>query len=232
MAPTRQFSIPPVVCFTGWHNSGKTTLASQVVTALTSRGYRIAVIKSTKETGLTPDPPNTDTARYKRAGADSVALLAPDQFILRTGPLHTNLLSLARRYFHDMDLVIAEGFKQADGVDKIEVRYNNDSSLLRDRVPGVVAVASNYPLTDGFVFRLDQVTELTDFIIARFLTGAKPEAEWVHVKVDGRTISLPEILQDQLTALLCPLLDSVPPSKKAATVELSMRCAPPSEQSP
>lgn len=232
MTPSKQFSIPPVVCFTGWHNSGKTTLASQVVTALVSRGYRVAVIKATKETGLTPDPPATDTARYKRAGADSVVLLAPDQLIVRTDPPRIDLLSLAHAYCRDMDLVIAEGFKQADGVDKIEVRYNKDAPLLRGQVPGVVAVAANHPLTDGLVFRLDQVTEITDFLIARFLAGPEPETEWVYATVNGRSIPLPQALQGQLAALLRPVLDSLPPSGKVATVELSLCCVPSSEQTP
>jgi molybdopterin-guanine dinucleotide biosynthesis adapter protein len=232
MTPSKQFPIPPVVCFTGWHNSGKTTLASQVVTALVSRGYKIGVIKATKETGLTPDPPATDTARYKRAGADSVLLLAPDQLIVRTDPPCIDLLSLAHLYCRDMDLVIAEGFKQADGVDKIEVRFNEEASLLRGRVPGVVAVAANHPLSDGLVFRLDQVTEITDFIVARFLAAPEPEADWIHATVNGRSIPLPQALQDQLTALLRPVLDSHPPSEKAATLELSLRRVPPSEQTP
>ncbi|MBM9535584.1 molybdopterin-guanine dinucleotide biosynthesis protein B [Desulfobulbus alkaliphilus] len=232
MAPKTQFSIPPVVCFTGWHNSGKTTLASQVVTALTSRGYRVAVIKSTKETGLTPDPPATDTARYARAGADSVALLAPDQLILRSGPRGSDLPSLAYRYFRDMDLVIAEGFKQADGVDKIEVRHNEDAPLLRGQVPGIVAVAANHALTDGLVFRLDQVTAITDFLVARFLAGPESGAQWVHAVANGRPIPLPKTLQEQLTALLRPCLDSLAPTGETATLELTLRSAPQDKRIP
>src|SRR5665647_1729786 len=70
-------SMPPVISFIGWHNSGKTTLTSQVVAQLKDRGYTVAVIKSTKETGIEIDQPQTDTAAYRKVGADSVALLAP-----------------------------------------------------------------------------------------------------------------------------------------------------------
>ena len=59
IAQTNEHHMPPVVCFTGWHNSGKTTLATQVVARLKARGYTVAVIKSTKETGLEPESPES-----------------------------------------------------------------------------------------------------------------------------------------------------------------------------
>ena len=120
--------MPFVLCFIGWHNSGKTTLVSRVVGLLKARGLQVAVIKSTKERGLVAEPPQADTAIHRRAGADAVALVAPDQFLLRTAPPAKDLLALVHRYFSAMDIVLAEGFKQAEGVDKIEVR--------RDAAPG------------------------------------------------------------------------------------------------
>ncbi|MGE4560321.1 MAG: molybdopterin-guanine dinucleotide biosynthesis protein B, partial [Desulfobulbus sp.] len=62
-------SMPPIVSFIGWHNSGKTTLCRQVVAHLKARGYLVAVIKSTKETGIAVDQPGTDTALYRKSGA-------------------------------------------------------------------------------------------------------------------------------------------------------------------
>lgn len=74
--------MPPIITFIGWHDSGKTTLASQVVRLLKECGYSVAVIKSTKDTGLLPNQEGTDTGAYTQAGADAVMLVAPDQFVL------------------------------------------------------------------------------------------------------------------------------------------------------
>ncbi len=157
----------PLITFIGWHNSGKTTIVSQVVNHLTQRGYRVAVIKSTKETGIVFDPPDTDTARHRQAGATTVMLVAPDQMTLRTENPHAPFRELAARYCADADIVIGEGFKNAEGVHKIEVRREEDQSLLRDQVSGVIALVSDLDYADmpGCArFRLDQIKELSAFI--------------------------------------------------------------------
>ena len=169
--------MPPVISFIGWHNSGKTTLARQVVAHLKEMGYTVAVIKSTKESGIVFDQPHTDTALYKAAGADSVALLAPDQLIVQSKPPGLDLLALAQRLFPEADIVIAEGFKHAADIPKIEVRRDSEAPLLREQVAGVIAVATDLPLADGLRFRLDQSREIADLIAARFLAApTQPES--------------------------------------------------------
>lgn len=162
--------MPPLIAFIGWHDSGKTTLARQVLTHLRDRGYVVAVIKSTKERGIACDRPGSDTARYREAGADGVALLAPDRLIVQSEPPACDLPVLAERLFPEADIVLAEGFKHAD-VPKIEVRRDSTAPLLRDQVPGVIAVAAEPPLDGEPCFRLDQSREIAALIEARLLGG-------------------------------------------------------------
>ncbi len=213
----------PVISFIGWHNSGKTTLASQVVAHLKAKGYKVAVIKSTKERGLAVEAPQTDTAVYRRVGADRVALSAPDQLLIRSNPPALDLRSLAHRFFFEMDLVIAEGFKHAAQVDKIEVRRDPDSPLLRDQVAGVVAVVTDLPLTGGMVFRLDQSRELADYVETRLLAGCNAPAARIALTVDGRSVALPESLRRQLTETLLTLLNPVQPAGQEGTMELRIQ---------
>jgi molybdopterin-guanine dinucleotide biosynthesis protein B len=166
--------MPPVISFIGWHNSGKTTLARQVVAHLKGKGYIVAVIKSTKDTGILFDQPHTDTALYKAAGADSVALWAPDQLIVQSKPPGLDLLALTQRLFPEADIVIAEGFKHAADIPKIEVRRNSEAPLLRELVGGVIAVATDLELAGGLRFRLDQSREIADLIAKRFLAAPTP----------------------------------------------------------
>lgn len=222
--------MPPVVTFIGWHNSGKTTLASQVVARLKERGYTVAVIKSTKEKGIEIEQPGTDTAIYRRFGADSVALLAPDQLIIRDKPPAMSLSSLAHRYFAERDIVIAEGFKYAAQVAKIEVKRDQDAPWLRDQVEGVIAMATDLAPAGDMVFGLDQSREIADFIETRFLHCPKITAQ-VVLTVNGKSFALPESIPDQLAAAVQALLAPLQPSLPQGTRELTVRFCPPPETS-
>ncbi len=160
-----------VVSFVGWHNSGKTTLITQVVAWLKEYGYRVAVIKSTKERGIAFDAPGTDTARHRQAGADMVLLVAPDQMVLTSGRTDKSLVELARCYCADVDIVIGEGFKGAAGVPKIEVRREAEQPLLYKQVTGVVALATDCAVPEDCglpLFRLDQGREVAAYIEGYF----------------------------------------------------------------
>ncbi len=161
--------MPPIVSFIGYHDSGKTTLASQVVAHLKRRGYRLAVIKSTKETGLEFDEPDTDTHIHRQAGADAVTLVAPDQVVMFADPSPLELVDLAERFYPDMDIVIAEGFKDARDIAKIEVCSGSGPRLL-NRVQGVIAqvddISGNREVR---VFDRNRSSQIADFIEKRFL---------------------------------------------------------------
>lgn len=156
-----------IITFIGWHNSGKTTLVTKVVAHLKQRGYRLAVIKSTKDQGIIFEAAGTDTARHRQAGADTVLLVAPDQMTMVTANKGKSLVELAHCFCSDVDLVIGEGFKEAEGVPKIEVRRQDDQPLLREQVSGVIAVATDLVIPEApncALFGLDQGREIGDFI--------------------------------------------------------------------
>ncbi|NOX79592.1 MAG: molybdopterin-guanine dinucleotide biosynthesis protein B [Deltaproteobacteria bacterium] len=166
----------PIVAFIGWHNSGKTTLAVRVVKHLKEHGYLVAVIKSSKETGITFDHVDTDTARYRRAGADAVTFIAPDQMVMMTAAPVMSLVNLVQRFFSHVDIVIAEGFKDEPHIAKIEVTRAADD-LLRDRVNGVIALATDRTMNGDNVFRLEQSREIANFIEKRFLENSADRKE-------------------------------------------------------
>ena len=162
--------MPPVVSFIGWHNSGKTTLTRHVVALLKSRGVLVAVIKSTKETGILVDQPGTDTALYKEAGADALALCAPDQLIIQRKPIALELAQLGPMLFPDVDIIIAEGFKHATNVPKIEVRRDLNAPWLHQQVSGVFAVASDDHAAHGLLhFTLNDAEDIATYIETTFL---------------------------------------------------------------
>jgi len=187
-----------IVTFIGWHNSGKTTLASGVVTELKKRGYRVAVIKSSNDSGICFDTPGTDTFKHMDAGADGVLLVAPDQMVLQTRRSDLSLRTLAHRYFPDVDIVIGEGFKTERKTAKIEVCRDNDRQLRHD-VHGVIAVATNLDTVAGdYVFRLDEASEIASFIEKRFLLHGRGRAEAASLLLNGNKIPIKRYIQEAL----------------------------------
>ncbi len=86
----------PVCAFSGWADSGKTTVLERLIPALCRRGVRIAVIKHCHHAPEAGD--GTDTARLSAAGA------------VCARPVREDTPGLSR--ITDVDLILAEGFKQ------------------------------------------------------------------------------------------------------------------------
>ncbi len=212
----------PIITFIGWHDSGKTTLASQVVRHLKARGYTVAVIKSTKETGLLLDQAGTDTYAYRQAGADGVTLLAPDQMVMTTANPGKKLTMLAHRYFPEVDIVVGEGFKNARQVPKIEV-HRGDSPLLRDQVSGVIAIASDHPLPGDCLFRLDESSEIADFIEKRFLLKEKGTKEQAILLVNGNQVPMKPFVQEILASTVAGFVSSLKAVGPIREIELRIR---------
>lgn len=213
----------PIVTFVGWHDSGKTTLASQVVSHLKAAGYRVAVIKSSKEPGIAFDSPGTDTAKHRMAGADSVMFIGPDKMVLQAGNDNLPLVALSYRYFSDVDIVIGEGFKDARRVPKIEVLRDRER-MLRNKVHGIIAVATDLEDVDGEnVFRLDESEAIAHFIERRFLLEQRNKQERAVLFVNGRKMPLKNFVQEVLASTVHGFVGSLKFTDQIEEIELRIR---------
>jgi molybdopterin-guanine dinucleotide biosynthesis protein B len=159
---------PPVFGIAGWKNSGKTTLASRLVSELTRRGYAVTAVKHAHES-FDIDHPGRDSYRLREAGARRVIVSSPKRWAL----IH-ELGDSPEMSFKDIaseagtcDLILVEGFKH-ESFPKIELR--RDGSASRQPLTGVleiVAVASDRPgeETESLpIFHLDDTRGISDFI--------------------------------------------------------------------
>lgn len=211
----------PILTFIGWHNSGKTTVIREVVRILRDRGYKIAVIKSTKHRGLNLDSPGSDSYLYGKDGIESVALICPDDLILFQENTGEDLKYLAFRLFPDVDLVIGEGLKHASGIPKIEVtRADESKEPLRESVSNVMAVVSDYEVSFDKVFKINQVTELTDFIENSFLNDKKND---VCLFLDGREISLNNFVRNSLKGIIFGFINCLKFTRGAQKLEIRIK---------
>lgn len=159
----------PVVSVIGHSGSGKTTLLEKLIEELKRRGYRLAVIKHHHHAGLQFDKPGKDTWRFAQAGADHVVLAGPNEVAhLYTFSQEPTLDQLASS-IQDVDLILTEGYKDAEG-HKIEISRGQTTPTLISDPSQLVAIASDQPLDlDVPQFALNEVIRLADFIQTRFL---------------------------------------------------------------
>ncbi len=112
-----------MIAIAGRADTGKTTLIEKLVPELKKRGYRVGTVKHATH-GLAYDPEGKDSRRHMDAGADTVIVDAPEKLILfKSVPLESDVdraLAGLQPYFHDMDIVLAEGYKRSR-LPKIEV---------------------------------------------------------------------------------------------------------------
>ncbi|NHJ14346.1 MAG: molybdopterin-guanine dinucleotide biosynthesis protein B [Candidatus Thorarchaeota archaeon] len=97
-----------VFAVSGYSGTGKTTLVESLVRELTTRGYSVATVKSTKEE--VADTEGSDTWRHHKAGAAATVLLSPHAVVTRRfSPLR--LEDVIQEW--DYDFVLVEGMKDA-----------------------------------------------------------------------------------------------------------------------
>jgi len=100
-----------IICVVGEKNSGKTEVACQLVQALQKRGFTVAALKhSISEPKF--EPPATDTARLKAAGASPVAFLSHSNCFISLPPKDPKDLLQALSVL--ADFVVVEGLRESD----------------------------------------------------------------------------------------------------------------------
>jgi molybdopterin-guanine dinucleotide biosynthesis protein B len=211
----------PILTFIGWHDSGKTTIIREIVKRLHHKGYKIAVIKSSKHRELNLDSPGSDSYLYRDDGIESVAILCPGNLILFQDNHGEDLKSLALRLFPDADMVIGEGFKHISEIPKIEVtRSGVSKEPLHGPINNVIAVVSDYEVSFDKVFKINQYTKLADFIENNFLKAEKKE---INLTINGREIPLNKFVCDSLKGIILGFINCLKFTHNAQKVDIRIR---------
>ena len=161
-----------MVTFVGRSGSGKTTLLVQVIAELTRRGYRVATIKHHSHSDFQVDQPGKDSWRHVQAGSRHAIIAAPGKMAsVRILDRELSLEEIAAG-ISGVDLILVEGYKQAE-VPTVEVVRAANSPDLVGRPAYRIAVVTDMDLeVDVPRYSLDDVDGVADLIEARFLKGA------------------------------------------------------------
>ena len=161
----------PIVAFVGSSGAGKTTLLKNLISILKKRGHRVGAIKHTHHE-FEIDKPGKDSYEMKAAGAESVCILSSTKLALvRDLTKEVSLEEIAEKFFSEVDIVLAEGFKEYSVPHIAVVRPEN-------QVPNVaqlIAVVSDIARTklkidrEIVLFGFDEVSELAEVLEKNFL---------------------------------------------------------------
>ena len=160
----------PIISIVGKSGSGKTTLIERLVPELIARGYRIGTIKHGPH-DFEIDHEGKDSWRHKHAGADTVVISSAKKVaMVKDVQTEETLDSLASKYFQEVDIILAEGYKR-ENMPKIEVfRSQAHSKPLCKRDDRLVAVVSDTSLDlEVPRFELDDIKGIADLVEERFL---------------------------------------------------------------
>jgi len=161
---------PKIFGIAGWKNSGKTGLATRLVTELTARGYKVSTIKHAHH-DFDIDKIGADSWRHREAGAHEVTIVSGTRYAimheLRGAPEPSLEEILAR--LAPCDIVLIEGYKR-EPVPKIEARRSEAANRtpLAPTDPHIRAIAADHVVDDAIipVFVLDDTLAISDFILS------------------------------------------------------------------
>jgi len=182
----------PIVSIIGIANSGKTTLIEKLITALNTKGYRVATIKNTPN-GTTFDDAGKDSQRHIAAGSEATIVHTPGKlFMVKPVSEDASIDEIAMLFGDDYDIVLTEGFKNGSAP-KIEVHRKEVGPPLED-IKKLIAIATNEELdTATRQFSLEDVQSIADFLEEGFI---KPQQERLSMFVNNTPISLSTFPRD------------------------------------
>ena len=139
---------PAVLLVTGAHESGKTTVAVQLIEALAKEGLKVGSLKHTDHEYET-DVEGKDSQRHKAAGANPAVLVAGRRSAVHAATREKQALSAFLEGdfgLRSRDVVVVEGFRGEAAFPKIEVcRAATGRAPLCETDPSVVAVVADFP---------------------------------------------------------------------------------------
>lgn len=161
----------PIFCFSGWKDSGKTSLMESVIQCLARRGYRVAAIKHAHH-DFDIDKPGKDSYRHRQAGARQVIVSSARRWALMSENeegREQDLFVLAGR-LAPADIILAEGYKEVPYPKLQVLRAGSGAGTDLLQSPHLVAIATDIPAedleTELPLLPLDDPEAVSDFIVA------------------------------------------------------------------
>jgi len=214
--------MPPVISVIGQSRSGKTTLIEGLVAELKSRDYRVATIKHTAQ-DINFDEPGKDSWRHLQAGSEATAVVSKDRVKLIKSIIAEDALDEVARFIgDDYDIILTEGFKQANAP-KILV-HRNEAELSLKGIKKLIAIVNDEPLkTKVRQFSHQDVKGLADLLEKGFI---KPQRERLALYINGDRVILSNFPRKIISSVLINMVSSLKGVNKIRSLDIFLRRQP------
>jgi molybdopterin-guanine dinucleotide biosynthesis protein B len=167
--------LPQILVIAGKSNSGKTTLMEKLIAELSGRGIAVGSVKHTHD-GFDFDKKGKDSWRHKQAGTRATLVVTDTRVAMVKDDLRPPKEKM-QDYLHDMDIILAEGFKR-QALPKIEIfrKESPHTAPLCLDDPNLVAFVTDTQIRPEVpVFGPEDIGPLADFIQGTYVAGASGE---------------------------------------------------------
>ncbi|MCP4078505.1 MAG: molybdopterin-guanine dinucleotide biosynthesis protein B [Gammaproteobacteria bacterium] len=168
---SQQSRLPPVIGFSAYSGTGKTTLLKKIIALLRKRDIRLAVIKHAHH-DFEIDHPGKDSFELRKADAYQMLISSGKRKALITEFAsfqdEPSLNELINDLDHEnIDLILVEGFKR-EHFAKIELhRESLNKPYLFENDSDIIALATDHPVnteTDLMLLDMNNPDAIADFI--------------------------------------------------------------------
>ncbi|HJW76915.1 MAG TPA: molybdopterin-guanine dinucleotide biosynthesis protein B [Thermoleophilia bacterium] len=158
---------PGLVAIVGKSDSGKTTLIEKLIPELLALGLRVGTVKHDAHS-FEIDHPGKDSWRHGQAGALAYVISSAERLAyISKVDREMSLTAIARRFFADFDLVVAEGYKRS-APHLVELFRSGAGHPAPLCDPGeALALVTDAPLKHEHRFALDDAAGLARFLADR-----------------------------------------------------------------
>jgi molybdopterin-guanine dinucleotide biosynthesis protein B len=144
-------------------------MLEKLVLEFKRRSFRLGTIKHHSHHGFEIDVPGKDSWRFAQAGSDQVIIASPDKIASYRKIEHELSLDEIAEGISDVDLILVEGYRQAEKPSLEVVRAANSRELIGNQEQRF-AVAADFPLNLCVPqFGLEDVQGIANLIETRFL---------------------------------------------------------------
>ena len=207
-----------VLAITGKSDAGKTFLIERLVPEMKERGYKVAAIKHCPH-GFDLDVEGKDSWHFTKAGAEGVLLQSPAGLgLIRIGTgTAASLDELAKRYFPDFNLVLAEGFARDESTKTVEVLRKGIHEQLESPPERLIAVVADFTIPTGRpVFGPNEIRRIADFL-EKLIEEDQQSPATVQLRINGDPVFLNELVQSVIKGAVAGL---IAPLKKKENEEM------------
>jgi molybdopterin-guanine dinucleotide biosynthesis protein B len=194
----------PIVAFSGFSESGKTTFLEKLIPELKRRGYRIATIKqSHHEIDFAP---GKDSERHLAAGSEVSMVVSPAKMILtRYVGKEASIDDMIRLLGDDCDIIICEGFKYSD-IPKVVI-YRQGVSSFPLGLSNVIGIITDDEIDTGTrQYSFADVEAVADMLEKEIII---PHACRINISVNNTAVPLIEFPRSIISRTILGMLTAL-----------------------